>query len=224
MVKEGPRLDAHAWPLAFLERDPAALWVNREGRRFIDETVGYHVFVAVNAMLRQPGKVSYALFDAPVKKMFADRLPGMDAGMQDEIKKDRVKVTTSLAEMAAWIGADEKTLQATVESYNQYCRQGYDEDFDKERKYLLPLATPPYYAIKGMVTLLDTIGGIRINEKMEVLDMNNNAIPGLYAAGSCTGGWESELYCSELTASACGFAVNSGRIAGANAQKYAAAD
>ena len=38
MIKEGPRLHPYKWPLMTFERDPRTLWVNREGRRFIDET------------------------------------------------------------------------------------------------------------------------------------------------------------------------------------------
>ena len=32
------------------------------------------------------------------------------------------------------------------------------------------------------------MGGLKINEKAEVLDANNNVIKGLYAAGEVTGG------------------------------------
>jgi fumarate reductase flavoprotein subunit len=113
-------------------------------------------------------------------------------------------------------------LKTTVARYNELCSRGYDEDFAKERRYLMPLNTPPYYAIKGVATILDTIGGIRINERMEVLDERNRVVPGLYAAGVVTSGWESEIYCSELSASAFGFAINSGRIAGENALRFAA--
>ena len=55
---------------------------------------------------------------------------------------------------------------------------------------------------------------------MQVLDEQDRAIPGLYAAGVVTSGWESEVYCSELSASAFGFAINSGRIAGENSIDY----
>jgi fumarate reductase flavoprotein subunit len=55
---------------------------------------------------------------------------------------------------------------------------------------------------------------------MEVLDHEDNPIPGLFAAGSTTGCWESENYCYELTGHLLGFALNSGRIAGENAAKY----
>ena len=68
---------------------------------------------------------------------------------------------------------------------------------------------------------LGTIGGIKINHHMEVLNRQDDPIPGLYAVGAGTGGWESDTYCLELSGSAFGFALNSGRIAGENAVLYA---
>jgi fumarate reductase flavoprotein subunit len=220
MVKEGPRFDLHKWPLMTFERDPSTVWVNKEGKRFIDEEIGYHVFESVNAMLRQPDKVSYALFDAATRKIFEGKMPGLEKAIRVEADKGRVKIADSWDEIARWIGAEPEVLKNTISQYNDFCRQGYDEDFAKERRYLKPMDTAPYYAIRGLAVMLDTIGGIRINEHMEVLDKQNNPIPGLYAAGVVTSGWESEIYCSALSASAFGFAINSGRIAGEKAVRY----
>jgi fumarate reductase flavoprotein subunit len=220
MVKEGPRFDLYKWPLMHFERDPATLWVNKEGKRFLDETTGEHVFESVNAMIKQPGKVSYALFDANIRKSFEQKMPDLEQALKTEVKKGRVKITDNWEEMANWIGAKPEVLKETVIRYNSFCRSGYDGDFYKEKKFLLPLKTPPYYGIRGLAVMLDTIGSIRINEHMEVLDKNNHPIPGLYAAGVVTSGWESEIYCSTLSASAFGFAINSGRIAGENAARF----
>jgi fumarate reductase flavoprotein subunit len=217
MIKEGPRLDPHTWPLMFFERDPCTVWVNKDGKRFIDESFGYRVFESVNAMLRQPDKVSFALFDRTLRKTFEEKMPDLEEALWKEADKGRVKISDSWDDMAGWIGADPGVLKDTIEQYNLFCKQGYDKEFAKNGQYLLALDRAPYYAIKGMVFLLDTIGGIRINEHMQALDDRNEPIPGLYAAGVVTSGWESETYCSELSASAFGFAVNSGRIAGENA-------
>ena len=141
--------------------------------------------------------------------------------LQSGQEKGKIKIARSWDEIAGWIGADPETLKATVAQYNSFCSQGYDESFAKERKYLLPLQRAHYYAIKCRAILLDTIGGIRINERMEVLDNKSKPVPGLYAAGVVTSGWESEVYCSDLSASAFGYAINSGRIAGENATHYA---
>ena len=223
ILKEGPRFDLHKWPLMHFERDPSALWINKNGERFIDEAVGYHVFESVNAMLRQPDKVSCALFDAVIRRQYEEKMPGIEEALQAESEKSRVKTAGSWDEIAGWTGADAEVLKATVARYNDFCARGHDEDYAKERRYLVPLTEPPYYAIRGLSVILDTIGGVRINERMEVLDKQNHVIPGLYAAGVVTSGWESELYYSDLSASAFGFAINSGRIAGENALHYAAA-
>ena len=82
------------------------------------------------------------------------------------------------------------------------------------------MRTAPYYAIRAHGSICDAIGGIKINEKMEVLDTKDNPISGLYAAGSTTGCWESESYCYRLTGHLVGFALNSGRIAAENAVNY----
>ncbi len=217
MIKEGPRFDLYKWPLMTFERDPSTMWVNKKGKRFTDETIGYHVFESVNAMLRQPNKVSYALLDTTIRNKFEEKMPAIKKALKAESNKGRVKISDSWDGIAEWIGADPQVLKDTIAQYNAFCDQGYDEHFAKERRYLLPLSTAPFYAIRGLSVLLDTIGGIKINDRMEVLDTQNDPIPGLFAAGVVTSGWESETYCSALSASAFGFAINSGRIAGENA-------
>jgi fumarate reductase flavoprotein subunit len=130
-----------------------------------------------------------------------------------------VKISDSWEEIAGWMGADPKILEKTIDEYNDGCDRGYDPVFSKDRRYLAPLRTPPYYAIKSNSDYLDTIGGIKINERMEVLDRQGEPIPGLYAAGVVAGGWQGETYCVVLSGAASGFAVNSGRIAAENAIK-----
>lgn len=236
LIKEGPRYHLHEWPLMALERDPVTLWVNKRGERFTDESTGYHVFESVNSIMDQPDMACFTLLDSSIRRYFEQhghkvRLPGdkdspsaarneLEKGFEAGLKKGAIKTADSWEEIAAWIGARSDTLKETVARYNEDCKRGYDATFAKARGYLLPLIEPPFYAIKDMVALLDTIGGIRIDEKMRVLDRNGEAIPGLYAAGSVTSGWESEIYCSELSASAFGFAINSGRIAAENAAAH----
>ena len=149
-------------------------------------------------------------------------MPGLKKALKAESDKGRVKIANSWDGIAEWIGANPQVLKETVDQYNAFCHRGYDDHFAKERRYLMPLYRPPFYAIRGLSVLLDTIGGIRINEHMQVLDTRNEIIKGLYAAGVVTSGWESETYCSILSASAFGFAINSGRIAGENAGRSTA--
>jgi fumarate reductase flavoprotein subunit len=67
-----------------------------------------------------------------------------------------------------------------------------------------------------------TLGGIKINEKTEVLDKENLVIPGVYAAGydACGIFGNPPDYNFYTPGSPFSFALNSGRIAGENALEY----
>jgi fumarate reductase flavoprotein subunit len=229
-----------ASPLTFsLIREPYLMCVNKTGKRFLDEdSIGFYPMECGNVMIRQPGMVYYAIFDDKIaqdieKQGFLLGRPGVHRGeagepipgFREELKagsyKDWVKISDSLTDIAEWIGAKTDILKASLEEYNSFCDRGYDATFVKDRKYLLPLRTPPYYATRVQPMITDTIGPVRINEKMEVLNKKSDPVPGLYAAGVITSGWQSEEYCSEICGSAMGFSLNSGRIAAENAVKFA---
>jgi fumarate reductase flavoprotein subunit len=63
------------------------------------------------------------------------------------------------------------------------------------------------------------LGGLKINEKAEVINKSWEAIPGLYAAGTCTGGYEGDTYDLGTSGGTLGYAINTGRIAGESALK-----
>ncbi len=211
------------------------IWVNKRGERFADES-SHLPSETANALSRQPGQISYTLFDDDIKKSFVEeglikghhRLypPGskiveFDKRLEKEIKDGRAKTGTSWKEIAQWIGTDPKELERNIAVYNDSCDHGYDGLFYKDRRYLQPLRKPPFYALICHQAFHGTTGGIKINHRMEVLDKNDKPIPGLFAAGNDTGGWAGETYNYGLTGTAFAFAINSGRIAGENAAIYA---
>jgi fumarate reductase flavoprotein subunit len=215
--------------------EPKTVWVNKRGERFVDETMGFNWPEAANALNRQPERISYTIFDEAIKKAFMTEGPikgyrnpplkgleRLEDQLQSEAEKGSVRIAGSWEEIARWMGAEPEVLRDTVDEYNRSCHQGYDEAFLKQRRFLTPLETPPYYALRCCQGFLGTIGGIKINQHMEVLDKQDKPIPGLYAVGAGTGGWESDTYCLELSGSAFGFAINSGRIAGENAVTHVA--
>jgi len=227
--------------LWFLAWEPQTLWVNKSGRRFIDEGYNLAFFAFGNAVAMQQDGVCYTLFDhAALKRMereglirpgaasranwlpvsAATPLPGLEREVRKQADKVDLNICESLDEIAGWMGAAPDVLKETVGEYNEACDLRHDGLFAKDPRYLQPLRIPPFYAVKGHVALCDAYGGLKINEKMEVLDTEENPIPGLYAAGSTTGAWESESYCYRLTGHLVGFALNSGRIAGENAVQY----
>jgi fumarate reductase flavoprotein subunit len=227
--------------LWFLAWEPGTLWVNKKGCRFIDEGYNLAFFAFGNAVAMQPEGVCYTLFDSTTLQGFekegltrpgaasranwlpvsaATPLPGLEREVRRLADDVDLKISDSLDKIAGWMGADPDALRATVDEYNTACDRRHDPLFAKDPRYLQPLRNPPYYAVRGHVALCDAYGGIKINECMEVLDSEDRPIPGLFAAGSTTGCWESESYCYRLTGHLVGFALNSGRIAGESAVQY----
>jgi fumarate reductase flavoprotein subunit len=205
--------------------------VNKDGERYFDESISlnYNPDDSTNTLRRQRGKEYYALVDSGIIKdaQKGNKTQAGMGGMPVDLK-DMPKGLGGVAEkkadtweeIAEFIGADPNVLKETVERYNSFCKKGYDNDFFKDKKYLRPLNTPPYVAIRGRHGCQTTFGGIKINHRTEVL--NNQDIPfkGLYAVGDCAGSWAPLTYSHRYPGSAGSFAVCSGFIAGENAAKY----
>ncbi len=224
------------------------MWVNNKGERFADETVSDCFSEGANAVMRQPDKIMYSLYDESIKEELMRRgysefelvcgalLSGgkpddptnikanterlnKDFAMEEE--KGFAKKADTWEEIAAYIGADPEVLKKTVDDYNGFCAKGHDDDYAKDRQALLPLLKPPFYALQCRACVNTVHGDIKCNHHMNVLDKQDAPIIGLYAAGVDTGGADWHTYDTELTGHSFGFSVNGGRIAGENAAKHA---
>jgi fumarate reductase flavoprotein subunit len=228
-------------PISGAIKEPNTVWVNKKGKRFVDEAAGLIIFETGNAAAMQPDKIMYTLFDNQIRQDWEAKgfitgrgwdkeergqrvaVPGLEEVLRRRAAKGGdtlVRIADSWDEIAKWIEADPEVLKAEIKEYNSYCDHGYDAIFDKERRYLLPLRTPPYYAIRGITSLGGTTGGIKVNERMEVLDTQYDVIPGLYSAGVIADGWHGQTTFSEGVSSPFSFAMNSGRIAGESAAEF----
>ena len=79
-------------------------------------------------------------------------------------------------------------LENTVARYNSSVDAGKDPDFGKPSP-AYKIQTPPFYAGWATPVIHDTRAGLRIDAKCRVIDMNGNAIPGLYCGGESAGGF-----------------------------------
>ncbi|MEZ4331336.1 MAG: FAD-dependent oxidoreductase [Myxococcota bacterium] len=79
------------------------------------------------------------------------------------------------------------SLVSTVELYNRHAAKGEDPLFHKDAAWLKPLDEPPFAALachlKQAYYPFFTLGGLRVRPTGEVLTIDGDAIPGLYAAG-----------------------------------------
>ena len=81
-------------------------------------------------------------------------------------------------------------LAATVTTWNGYVDAGNDPEFDRHVDAPMhKIMTPPFYALSIMVVWHDSYGGLRVNGRNQVIDMQGAVIPGLYAGGEAVGGF-----------------------------------
>jgi fumarate reductase flavoprotein subunit len=215
------------------------LWVTNRGERFCDETVGFWDTLVgnVNAKYAKHGYTWNLMDDSILQQMVdngitnnvgADFMPGYKPvkvfkEIQAAVDNGSTELCAagSLEELAEKMGVDPAVLRATVDGYNDCCTEHYDELFAKDRRFLRPLVGPHYYAVKGRTVFLGTMGGVKINERMEVLDKKDMTIPGLYAGGFDAGGMYGDSYPIKTSSGlASAFAFNSGRIAAKSILRY----
>jgi fumarate reductase flavoprotein subunit len=212
------------------------LHVNQRGERYCDESLPGNFPFDGNAIARQRGRSLFTIFDDSIAQYWMENgvdigigriLPpgtriNIDEALQEALKNKApdIFIGDSVEELAGKIGVNPTVLKATVEEYNKFCEKGHDDLFAKDPKYLRPLKGPKFYALKCNLVFLGTLGGIKINHKMEVVDKNENPIPGLYAGGMDAGGIYGDSYDVKTCGGTLAFGVNSGRIAGRNALKY----
>ncbi|MGD0638087.1 MAG: FAD-binding protein [Nitrososphaerales archaeon] len=104
------------------------------------------------------------------------------------------------------------TLQTTLTNYNAFCTAGVDSQFGRPKSALIPIVTPPFYAMPLWPGGPSAFGGPVRNEKGQICDADNNPIPRLYAAGE-NGSTDGMLSLGANNAQIIAF----GRISGSNA-------
>ena len=196
------------------------LVVNKHARRFYDEGEDfwpkrYAIWGRLTAL--QPGQIAYSVIDAKALGRF---MPPVFPGARAQ----------TLAELAAKLGVDAATFEATVHEYNAACRVGtFDhavlDDCHTEgltppkTHWALPLDTPPYYGYALRPGITFTYLGVKIDDEMRV-HYAGRPSPNLFAAGELMAG--NILGKGYLAGIGMTIGTSSGLIAGRQAARSAA--
>ena len=82
---------------------------------------------------------------------------------------------------------DPAILADTIARYNKFVEKGKDEDWGKT-SLDYKIEKGPFYALWATPNLHDTLAALRVNKDMQVVDLDGNVIPSLFAAGESSGG------------------------------------
>ncbi len=131
------------------------------------------------------------------------------------LEKKVVREFDELSQLASHYGIPADALQVTLERFNRCIEEQADPDYAKPViAEAAPLSHPPYYAMRLWPKVHFTMGGIQIDVRGRVIDLNGKTIAGLYAAGEVTGGVHGACRLGSCAITEC---LVFGRIAGRNA-------
>ena len=172
---------------------PHAIWVNRKGERFCDETFykdfGPCIRFFDGRSNTQPNFPVYLIMDSN----YHGKYPMGTIPPGDPVPRGYYRRGATLRELAEKLGIDGDGLEKTVERFNKFAEQGHDEDFGRG-EYLwakamlggddsLPnpqmgvLNKPPYYGLRiTYVSVGINAVGLKFNEDAQVLNTRGEPV------------------------------------------------
>lgn len=181
---------------------PGYLAVNQDGHRFTNESDSYHDFVQgmFQAHRNRPAIPAYLICDKQSLWEYGlGAVKPRNIGLKHHLETGYVLESATLKYLAEKINVDADELLDTVTKYNLDSKQGVDTLFgrgsNEYHKYtgdrshrpnpcMRPMEKAPFYAVQIHPGDLGTAAGLGSNEHAQVLDLDGNPIPGLYACGN----------------------------------------
>ena len=168
-------------------RQPWEVFINSRGERYVQED---HPSVdhREHAVVKQPGHRHWAIFDQEI----LDKAPpfirkwNQDSFTDACANHPMFESAPNLGELGVKCGVDPRTLLQTVESYNRAQANGSRDPFDRLHRPL-PLAKPPFYAVRMQGWTLLSFAGLGVDGSLRVIRSDRTAVPNLYAVGEVIG-------------------------------------
>ena len=160
--------------------------VNKYGQRFANED--WHSDSVGTLAQGQEDGCAFQIFDSVAYEAVA------------EDKRNGIVSANTLDDLAAQLGISPVGLEQTVAYWNEHAAQGEDPLFGKAGATVAPLE-PPFYGVQvWSYAIVTHFGGLRVDERCNVLRPTGEPINRLYAAGIDAGGWMGRQYPGSGTA------------------------
>ena len=187
--------------------DPSVIFVNEEGRRWVNEQVGARgsFFDQAIPLREQPHGISFTVFDTSCVESAVERsrrgitsgpfpMPPLPEHWQDDLEGALQEYGFAFwradtpEELALQMGVDPQALAATLEHYNYMCDAGADTDFCKSRDQLIPLRKAPFYALRCSMATDGAFGGIPVDPTIRAYDAAGGVMDNLFVTGDLASG------------------------------------
>ncbi|MDQ7876435.1 FAD-dependent oxidoreductase [Microbacterium sp. QXD-8] len=172
-----------------------AILVNAHGERFTDESESYKVLGT--AVLTQPSRMAFQIFDAGVRARSKPGVPLSDMERIEEL--GHLVSAPTLSELGHRLGMPPGALERTVERYNDGVAGRAADPFGRTGLVtgvgaLAPVDSGPFYAYPAVTAMTSTYGGLSVAPDTSVTRIDGTRIEGLSAAGEVVGGFHGASY------------------------------
>lgn len=193
------------------------IWVNSDGVRFINELANRKIRADAIMVEQVKGKKCWAVANEPNVAPMKKQRPGF---MEKMLERKLVEKFDTIEEMAKACGVDPVALKKTIEDFNGYVKAKKDPVLGRYiNNDQVPMTEGPWYIGELSPKVHHCMGGLVTDMDCHVIDvLNDEPIPGLYAAGEATGGVHGAVRLGSVAILDC---LVFGRIAGTKAAKGA---
>lgn len=160
--------------------EKGGFFVNREGRRFGNETLGYSGFAA---QVIAQGNQAWAIYDARIR----DEVASIQPPFRDLVAHGGARDFPSIEALAQAHGLPPATVSATLGSYADAANGVARDPFGRKDFGRAPLE-PPFVATRVEAGLFHTQGGLMVDDRARVLRADGSVIENLFAGGGAAVG------------------------------------
>ena len=188
-----------------------AYMVNQNGERFFNESA--NAWDLMQAM--KQNEAQYLIMDQTAFDNFNAGMTNSKIYTMEDVEKwlsddydgqPVMKQGATLAELCEKLNLPADAVEASAKAFND-CAAAQTTDAFGRTPAAAQSEEGPFYALQMHIRYYASLGGLHINDSMQVLNTKQEAIPGLYAAGEVVGGLEGDVY---MGATLFGWAIASG--------------
>ncbi len=177
----------------FAVKKSGGIFVDASGKRVVNETAGLGTIS--QATLKAKDHQLYLVMDANAYKVYVQKSLDDHTFSSPAVIESWKKLYNggkpahcegTIESCSKTMGIDSKGLKEQIAKWNADVAKGKDPDFG--RKYLFAIGEGPYHIIEQKARYQTTLGGLKANENMQIVDIKGKPIPNLFGAGCVVGG------------------------------------
>ena len=163
------------------------LWVNADGKRFVNELANRKVRADAIMVEQAKGLKCFAICNEPNVQPLKNQRPGF---LEKMLERKIVEKYDTLEALAKGAGIKAEALAKQVEAFNGVVKAKSDPEWSRYiNNDQVPLVEGPWYVCELQPKVHHCMGGLVTDNECRVLDVRTyEPIAGLYAAGEATGG------------------------------------